>query len=74
MGIKHFYSDIVSIYTTIFRGMAEKGLIQMDDPECLALEYIAPVSMLIQIYDRESEIQQKIQEHIHYFISGLQRK
>ena len=62
---KYFHSNIVSIYTTIFRGMAEKGLIHTDDPELLAFEYIAPVSMLLQIYDREpdreSEIQQKIQ-------------
>ena len=55
--------------------MAEKGLIHTDDPELLAFEYIAPISMLIQVYDREpdreSEIHQKIQEHIHYFISVL---
>ena len=78
LATKHFYSDIVSIYTTIFWGMAEKGLIHTDDPELLAFEYIAPISMLIQIYDREpdreSEIQQKIQEHIHFFISVLQQK
>ena len=78
LATKHFYSDIVSIYTTIFRGMAEKGLIHTDDPELLAFEYIAPVSMLIQVYDREpdreSEIHQKIQEHIHFFISVLQQK
>ena len=74
---KYFHSNIVSIYTTIFRGMAEKGLIQMDDPELLAFEYTAPISMLIQIYDREpdreSEIHRKIQEHIHYFLSVLRR-
>ena len=76
LAIKHFYSDIVSIYTTIFRGMAERDLIQMDDPELLAFEYTAPISVLLQVYDREpdreSEIHQKIQEHIHYFISVLQ--
>ena len=72
---KYFHSNIVSIYTTIFRGMAEKDLMQMDDPELLAFEYIAPISMLIQIYDREpdreSEIQQKIQKHIHFLTSVL---
>ena len=73
---KYFHSNIVSIYTTIFRGMAEKDLIQTDDPELLAFEYTAPISMLIQVYDREpdreAEIHQKIQEHIHYFVSVLQ--
>ena len=73
---KYFHSNIVSIYTTIFRGMAERDLIQMDDPELLAFEYTAPISVLLQVYDREpdreSEIHQKIQEHIHYFISVLQ--
>ena len=75
LATKHFYSDIVSIYTTIFRGMEEKGLIRTNDPELLAFEYIAPISMLIQIYDREpdreSEIQQKIQKHIHFLTSVL---
>ena len=73
---KYFHANVVSIYTTIFRGMAERDLIQTDDPELLAFEYTAPISMLIQVYDREpdreSEIHQKIQEHIHYFISVLQ--
>ena len=76
LATKHFYSDIVSIYSTVFRGMVERELIQMDDPELLAFEYTAPISMLIQVYDREpdreAEIQQKIKEHIHYFISVLQ--
>ena len=75
---KYFHSNIVSIYTTIFRGMAERDLIQMDDPELLAFEYTAPISMLIQVYDREPdrelEIHRKIQEHIHYFISVLRRE
>ena len=58
--------------------MAERDLIQMDDPELLAFEYTAPISMLIQVYDREPdrelEIHRKIQEHIHYFISVLRRE
>ena len=48
---------------------------QRDGPERVAVEGTAPISMLIQVYDREpdreSEIHQKIQEHIHYFISVL---
>ena len=75
---KYFYSNIVSIYTTIFRGMAERDLIQIDNPELVAMEYTAPISVMLQVYDREPdrelEIHQKIQEHIHYFISALQRK
>ena len=78
LAARHFYSDIVSIYATVFRGMAEKAVIHTDDPERAAFEYIAPISMLIQVYDREpdreSEIRQKIQEHIHFFISVLQRE
>ena len=76
LATKHFYSDIVSIYTTIFRGMAENDLIQISNPELVAFEYIAPISVMLQAYDREPdrelEIHQKIQEHIHYFISILQ--
>ena len=75
---KYFHSNIVSIYTTIFRGMAEKDLIQIDDPELVAIEYTAPISVMLQAYDRapdrESEIHHKIQEHILFFISVLQRE
>ena len=78
LATKHFYSDIVSIYTTIFRGMAERDLIQIDNPELVAMEYTAPISVMLQVYDREpdreSEIHQKIQEHIHYFIAALRRE
>lgn len=76
LAARHFYYDIVSLYTIIFREMTERNLIHTDNPELLAFEYIAPVSMLIQVYDREadreSEINRKIQEHINYYISVLQ--
>lgn len=75
---KYFHSNIVSIYTTILRGMAEKDLIKIGNPELVAIEYTAPISVMLQAYDRapdrESEIHHKIQEHIHFFISVLQRE
>ncbi|MCI7129013.1 MAG: hypothetical protein MSA09_00315, partial [Lachnospiraceae bacterium] len=78
LATKYFYSNIVSIYTTMFREMAERDLIQIDNPELVAMEYTAPISVMLQVYDREPdrelEIHQKIQEHIHHFISVFGEK
>ena len=35
--------------------MMEKGLIRQDDPKMLAFAYIAPISALIHLCDREPE-------------------
>ena len=35
----------------IFRGMMQKGALQQADPKQLALEYYAPLHLLIQISD-----------------------
>ena len=59
--------------TSIFARMMENGALEKSNPEMLALEYMAPTSLLIQICDRhperKEEIMKKIEEHIDYFIS-----
>lgn len=71
LATRHFHSDIVSLYTTIFYGMVDRNLIHTDNPELLALAYTAPISVLIQAYDREPEFLQKMQEHIIHFTNVL---
>ena len=59
------------LYANIFAGMMEKGVLKKDDPEYLALEFVAPVTLLIHIYDRqperEAEVLEKIRKHFEHF-------
>ena len=59
-------------YSDIFSELIKYGQISEDDPTMLALEYIAPVTVLIQLCDREpdkkEEILNKIECHIDRFI------
>ena len=52
---KHFLTGLVQIFTPIFAGMMDKGLLVRDDPEMLAFAYTSPISALIHLCDREPE-------------------
>ena len=55
LATKHFLTGLTDMFTRIFRGMMDKGLLRDDDPEMLAFAYIAPISALIHLCDREPE-------------------
>ena len=55
LATKHFLTGLTEIFTHIFAGMMEKGLIRFDDPAMLAFAYTTPISALIHLCDREPE-------------------
>ena len=55
LATKHFLTGLTDMFTRIFTGMMEKGLLRKDDPTMLALAYTAPISALIHLCDREPE-------------------
>ena len=55
LATKHFLTGLTEIFTHIFAGMMDKGLILRDDPAMLAFAYTAPISALIHLCDREPE-------------------
>ena len=55
LATKHFLTGLTEMFTRIFTGMMEKGLIRRDDPEMLAFAYATPISALIHLCDREPE-------------------
>jgi AcrR family transcriptional regulator len=55
LATKHFLTGLKDMFTQIFRGMMDKGLIRQDDPEMLAFAYTTPISSLIHLCDREPE-------------------
>ena len=52
---KHFLTGLKEMFTPIFAGMMDKGLLRRDDPAMLAFAYTAPISALIHLCDREPE-------------------
>ena len=55
LATRHFLTGLEQIFTPIFAGMMEKGLLRRDDPAMLAFAYTAPISALIHLCDREPE-------------------
>ena len=55
LATKHFLTGLTDMFTRIFTGMMDKGLLHKDDPAMLAFAYIAPISALIHLCDREPE-------------------
>ena len=55
LATKHFLTGLKDMFTLIFAGMMDKGLLRRDDPAMLAFAYTAPISALIHFCDREPE-------------------
>ena len=55
LATKHFLTGLTEMFTHIFSGMMDKGLLRRDDPELLAFSYTSPISVLIHLCDREPE-------------------
>ena len=55
LATKHFLTGLTDIFTRIFTGMMDKGLLRKDNPEMLAFAYTTPISALIHMCDREPE-------------------
>ena len=55
LATKHFLTGLTEIFTHIFAGMMDKGLLRKDDPTMLAFAYTTPISALIHLCDREPE-------------------
>ena len=48
-------TGLTEMFTHVFTGMMDKGLLRRDDPKMLAFAYTAPISALIHLCDREPE-------------------
>ena len=55
LATKHFLTGLTNMFTHVFTGMMEKGLLRKDDPKMLAFAYTTPISALIHLCDREPE-------------------
>ena len=53
LATKYFLTGLTDMFTQLFAGMMNKGLLRRDDPAMLAFAYTAPISALIHLCDRE---------------------
>ena len=55
------------MFTPLFAGMMDKGLLRKDGPAMLAFAYTAPISALIHLCDREPDKTQEEQKQVEAF-------
>lgn len=69
---KHQISNIVSMYVPVFRRLIDEGVMIKGNPEVIALEFMAPVSLMLQMCDREPQKKddalRMIEEHMDIFV------
>ncbi len=68
---KYNIDSVQGIYQQIFRTMMDKGIMRKADPELASMTFAAPVSLLIQMCDREPQREReaikRIEEFFRYF-------
>ena len=72
LATKHFLTGLTEMFTPLFVGMMDKGLLRKDDPAMLAFVYTAPISALIHLCDREpkktDEAMRQVEAFSRHFI------
>ena len=72
LATKHFLTGLTDMFTPLFAGMMDKGLLRKDDPAMLAFVYTAPISALIHLCDREpkktDEAMRQVEAFSRHFI------
>lgn len=67
----HSIDGLHQMFRGMFSAMMKSGILVKDDPDALALEFVAPVTVLLQTYDRdpsrEKEVIKRIKAHMKHF-------
>ena len=68
---KQNYSDVLGYFTGLIKCLIQKGVLAEDDPEIMAAQFCLPISVWINLCDREPEREQAVMElverHIRQF-------
>ena len=67
LATKHFLTELADMFTHVFTGMMDRGLLYRDDPKMLAFAYTAPISALIHLCDREPEKTEEAMKQVEAF-------
>ena len=69
LATRYNLENIQGMYQKIFQGMMEAGIIRSGDSAMLALSFVAPITLLIQMCDREPEREQEAMESIKLYLN-----
>ncbi len=68
----HQITFLRNIYTSIFKQMMERGQMVKGEADIIAIEFISPITVMLQLIDREprkkKEALQTIEKHIDLFL------
>ena len=67
LATKHFLTGLTEMFTPLFAGMMDKGLLRKDDPKMLAFAYTTPISALIHLCDREPDKMEEAMAQVETF-------
>lgn len=67
LATKHNIDGIQGMYSQIFQAMMDNGIMRRTDPTLLSMSFASPVSLLIQMCDREPEREQEAMDRIKEF-------
>ena len=74
---KQNYSDVLGYFTGLIKCLIQKGVLAEDDPEIMAAQFCLPISVWINLCDREPEREQEVMElvkrHIQQFFRVYQK-
>ena len=68
---KQNYSDVLGYFTGLIKCLIQKGVLAEDDPEIMAAQFCLPISVWINLCDREpgreQEVMGLVERHIRQF-------
>lgn len=68
LATRYNLENIQGMYGKIFQEMMDAGMMRRDDPALLSLSFVAPITLLIQMCDREPEREQEAMELIREYL------
>ena len=74
---KQNYSDVMQYFTGLIKCLIQKGILAEDDPEIMAAQFCLPISVWINLCDREPEREPEVMElvsrHIRQFFRAWKK-
>ena len=74
---KQNYSDVLQYFTGLVKCLIQKGVLAEDDPEIMAAQFCLPISVWINLCDREpgreQEVMELVEKHIRQFFRLYQK-
>ena len=75
---KQNYSDVLGYFTGLIKCLIQKGVLAGDDPEIMAAQFCLPISVWINLCDREpereTEVMELVDKHIRQFFKIYQQR